>query len=112
MQRHHRDLLTALLILMLGLLALLAWGTLARARQGPVMAVADAPISGTPAPPGPAQAPPAPVPASPPAAATLRVHIVGAVRQPAVYTLPRGSRVIDAVEKAGGTSSDADLERI
>jgi competence protein ComEA len=48
--------------------------------------------------------------AKPPAA--IRVHVVGAVRHSAVYTLPPGARVIDAVAKAGGARPDADQEAI
>ena len=40
------------------------------------------------------------------------VHITGAVANPGVYTLAEGSRVFQAVEKAGGHLEDADLERI
>lgn len=35
------------------------------------------------------------------------VHIVGAVKNPGVYTLREGDRVLEAVEKAGGFSEDA-----
>lgn len=36
------------------------------------------------------------------------VHVAGAVNNPGVYTLDGGSRVIDAVEAAGGLSPEAD----
>lgn len=35
------------------------------------------------------------------------VHVVGAVRRPGVYEVPSGSRVIDAIESAGGLLPDA-----
>ncbi|MCR5793161.1 MAG: helix-hairpin-helix domain-containing protein [Lachnospiraceae bacterium] len=40
---------------------------------------------------------------------TLAVYVCGHVRQPGVYYLPRGSRVTDAVLKAGGFTKDASL---
>ncbi|SDX53754.1 ComEA family DNA-binding protein [Eubacterium barkeri] len=36
------------------------------------------------------------------------VHVAGAVNNPGVYTLDGGSRVIDAVDAAGGLSPEAD----
>jgi len=39
----------------------------------------------------------------------LLIHVTGAVAKPGVYQLPAGSRVIDAVNKAGPTV-DADLD--
>ncbi|WP_242612744.1 ComEA family DNA-binding protein [Janibacter limosus] len=43
------------------------------------------------------------------AAARVTVHIVGEVERPGVVTLPAGSRVDDALDQAGGATSEADL---
>jgi competence protein ComEA len=69
-----------------------------------------------------ARRPPAPVvlstpaptstPVPSPTPAPIRVYVSGAVQSPAVYELPRGSIVQDAVEAAGGAAVDADLEGI
>lgn len=40
------------------------------------------------------------------------VHVVGAVGRPGIVTLPGGSRVSDAVERAGSPRGDADLARL
>jgi len=40
------------------------------------------------------------------------VHIAGEVVHPGVYGLDKKSRVIDAIEKAGGATENADLDRI
>ncbi len=42
----------------------------------------------------------------------IRVYISGAVRRPAVYELPPDSIVQDALDAAGGPTSDADLVHI
>ena len=38
----------------------------------------------------------------------VTVHVCGAVRKEGVYVLPEGSRILDAVEAAGGFSENAD----
>lgn len=47
-----------------------------------------------------------------PTAAPIVVHVVGAVARPGVYTLPAKSRLVDAVNAAGGLAPGADPERI
>jgi competence protein ComEA len=40
------------------------------------------------------------------------VHVAGAVRNPGVYRLPSGSRVTDAMDRAGGPAPGASLDAI
>lgn len=79
-------------------------------RHGGVPAAAAA---GPPATDGPASLP-APVGENPTATtgATVAVHVAGAVARPGLYHLPAGSRVADAVGRAGGKVPGADLDRL
>lgn len=49
---------------------------------------------------------------APPAEGAIRVYVSGAVRQPGVYPLRTGDRIVEAVEAAGGPAGDADTEAV
>jgi competence protein ComEA len=66
----------------------------ARATDAATSPAATATVSTTPTPP------------------PLHVDVAGAVGAPGVYTLPTGSRVIDAIAAAGGALAEADLDRL
>jgi len=51
-------------------------------------------------------------PAPSPSSADVVVYVCGAVRNPAVYRFSSGTRVTDAIAKAGGATADADLEQL
>ncbi len=40
------------------------------------------------------------------------VHVVGEVNEPGVVTLEEGARIVDAINKAGGKTEEADLSKI
>jgi len=44
--------------------------------------------------------------------ASVTVHVAGAVARPGLYHLPSGSRVLDALARAGGKLPSADVDRL
>jgi len=65
-----------------------------------------------PTPPTPIAAPTARGALPAPATTVIQVHVTGAVLRPGVYALDAGSRLVQAVDVAGGMAPDADPERI
>jgi competence protein ComEA len=55
---------------------------------------------------------PAAMTSASPSPAVVVVHVAGWVRRPGVYELPVGSRVIDAIDLAGGPREGADLSAL
>lgn len=60
----------------------------------------------------PSESLPATADTAPPEAATVLVHVAGAVRNPGLYEFPPGARVADAIETAGGPARRADLDAL
>jgi competence protein ComEA len=91
------------LIVLCSVLGLIIGGTVVyaslRSQRPPAPVVVSTPEPTSTLPPSPTPAP-------------IRVYVSGAVQSPAVYELPRGSIVQDAVEAAGGPATDADLDSI
>ena len=58
------------------------------------------------------QSPARPIEITLPKATELKAYVSGAVANPGVYSLQEGDRLVDAIEAAGGTTAEADLERV
>ena len=42
----------------------------------------------------------------------LKVYVTGAVRNPGVYALEQGSRLVQAIDAAGGATEEAEASRV
>ncbi len=102
--------LTVLALLVAGALALTTWWLLRGGTDSTVLP----PVSSTPsalataatASPSPSVAP---ADATSPSSGSIVVDVAGKVRRPGIATLPLGSRVVDALEAAGGARPGAHL---
>jgi competence protein ComEA len=100
----RRVLLGGLLLvaaLLVGARFLVRAGTPAAAPPPPIVGSAEDPA-------GAASASSGTTPGVPGASTRLVVYVVGAVRRPGLYKLPPGSRVADAVARAGGVTRRSD----
>ena len=109
---HH---VTVVALVVATVLALAAWWAM-RARPEPVTALPvtesiGTPAGGTTAAPSVSTATPS-APASSPSAPPVVVHVAGRVRRPGIVTLPAGSRVVDALQAAGGSRKGTDLANL
>lgn len=89
------------------LVVVVGWRVLAR--DGAAASSSSAPLAAASS-----GAPSSGVSVSPAASSSRRavVHVVGAVREPGVYRVASGTRVEDAIERAGGATGRADLSAI
>lgn len=105
--RTQQYLLFGLAGLLLVAASLLYWRHLA----APEAVVIEPPPAATPVAAAPTSA--AGTAAAPAAkAAEVVVHVAGAVARSGVYHLPAGSRVVDAIEAAGGAAAEADVNAL
>lgn len=115
--------LTVVAVLVAAALGFLAWWSVRAADPGELVATgAAAPVTSAPTPLVPAPPGPSPPGLSPTGTSTalseavsdgdLVVDVAGKVRRPGIVRLPAGSRVVDALEAAGGARRGVDLTNL
>lgn len=108
--------LTVLLAATTVALALTAWWAVRGSAEPVPVAPARTEVASTtaPSPTSPAASPAASsaAPSAAASAGTVMVHVAGRVRRPGVVTLPSGSRVIEALRRAGGARRGVDLSGV
>ncbi len=101
--RRHLSVIAA--VMLMG--ALIAGYALLRARPVALATPIAAPVSAGPTAVGRPGTAGSPTPAGPKKAASVTIHVIGAVKKPGVVSLPEGARVNDAIEAAGGLTKAA-----
>jgi competence protein ComEA len=101
-----------LLVVVLVALALAATAYVVLRTGGDSEAVPNRPTLAKPAHDSPLVPSPAATGASPAGGKDVTVDVAGKVRRPGITTLPAGSRVADALEKAGGPRGRVDLSAV
>lgn len=107
----HVAVVAVLAVLALGLTVLVLAASQPRATSVPLAATPTPSAIPSAGPTPPASPGPAPTP-TPTPAADLVVHVAGAVTRPGVVVLPAGSRVVDAVDAAGGALPGTALDSV
>jgi competence protein ComEA len=117
LERTH--LAVIVLVVLVGLIGATVLFLLARPEVVPIepeiVATGTPVATGSPPPatPDASSSPGATAPTAPnTAAAAIVVHVAGLVARPGIVELPTGSRVVDAIEAAGGATPEADLTPI
>lgn len=102
-------------IAVVGVIGLLVagWAVLRAQPVNLATPIGQGPVA-SPSPSSPSGPPSAPTGSGTPAAepVMIMVHVIGAVREPGLVSLPERARVADAIERAGGLTRDADPDRL